>query len=48
MANDDKEIELKFKIDKDDFLKVKEKIKQIAKFVKNSSQIDEYFTPPKY
>lgn len=41
-----KEIEIKFRLDKEDFFKIKEKIKKIAKFVKNSEQKDEYFTPP--
>ncbi|MBW2977861.1 class IV adenylate cyclase [Candidatus Woesearchaeota archaeon] len=40
-----KEIEIKFKLDEDSFLKIKEKIKKISKFVKISKQKDEYFTP---
>jgi adenylate cyclase class 2 len=46
MANNNIEIEIKIPLDKDTFVNIKEKLKQIAKFVGKSCQIDEYFTPP--
>ena len=45
MANNDIEIEIKVPLDKDEFFVVKEKLEKIAKFVKDSSQRDAYFTP---
>ncbi len=45
MSNNSIEIEIKIPLDKDNFLKLKEKLKKTAKFVKTSHQIDEYFTP---
>ena len=45
MAKDNIEIEIKIPIDESNFLKVKEKLQKITKFVKKSSQTDEYFTP---
>ena len=45
MSNNNIEIEIKIPLDKDTFFQVKEKLKKISKFVKNSHQIDEYFTP---
>lgn len=45
MANDNVEIEIKIPLDEDTFFKVKEEIKEIAKFEKSSYQIDDYFTP---
>jgi len=44
MANDT-EIEIKIPLDKATFSQVKEKLKKIAKFVKTSNHLDEYFTP---
>lgn len=46
MTKNKQEIELKFKLDKEEFFKIKEKIKQIAKFVKSVGQKDEYISPP--
>jgi len=45
MANDNIEIEIKIPLDEDTFFKVKEEVKEIAKFEKSSYQIDDYFTP---
>ena len=45
MSNNNIEIEIKIPLDEKSFFKVKEKLEKIAKFVKNSHQIDEYFTP---
>jgi predicted adenylyl cyclase CyaB len=45
MASNNQEIEIKIPLTKDEFLRVKEAIKPISKFVKTSKQIDEYFTP---
>jgi adenylate cyclase class 2 len=45
MVNNNIEIEIKIPLDEDIFFKVKEKLQKIAKFVKKSKQIDEYFTP---
>ncbi len=45
MAENNQEIELKFKLDKEEFLKIKEKISKIAKFVKSVDQKDEYISP---
>jgi len=44
MVNDT-EVELKFKLETNLFFKIKERMKQIAKFVKVSEQTDDYFTP---
>jgi len=46
MAQNNQEIELKFKLDEKEFLEIKEKISKIAKFVKNISHKDEYISPP--
>jgi predicted adenylyl cyclase CyaB len=45
MANEHIEIEIKIPLDENSLLKVKEKLKKIARFEKSSKQIDEYFTP---
>lgn len=45
MSHNDTEIEIKIKLDKDSFLKVREKVENTAKFVKKVQQSDEYFTP---
>ena len=45
MAHDNTEIEIKVKVDKETFLRTKEKLKEVAKLVKNSVQADQYFTP---
>lgn len=45
MAKNDIEVEIKILLEEDSFLKVKEQMKKTAKFVKNSHQVDEYFTP---
>lgn len=45
MANNNIEIEIKIPIDESNFLKVKEKLQKITKFVKKTEQVDEYFTP---
>jgi len=45
MPYNDTEIEIKIKIDKDSFSKVREKVENCAKFVKKVQQSDEYFTP---
>jgi len=45
MANKNIEIEIKISLEEDTFLKIKEKLNKIAKFVKKSHQIDDYFTP---
>lgn len=45
MANNDVEIEIKIPLENNLFPKVREKLQKIAKFVKKSSQTDEYFTP---
>jgi len=46
MANKDVEVEIRFLLEKEKFLKIKEKLEKIAKFEKKSHQMDEYFTPP--
>lgn len=45
MANNNVEIEIKIPLDEDAFLKVKEKLKKIANFVKTLQQKDDYFIP---
>ena len=45
MAHNNVEIEIKIQLTENNFSKVKEKLKQVAKFVKTSKQEDEYFTP---
>jgi adenylate cyclase class 2 len=45
MAHNDTEIEIKIPVDEETFFNVKKKLEKIAKFVKKSSQSDEYFTP---
>jgi len=45
MAQYDREIELKFSLEDHEFLRIKEKLKQIAEFGKLTEQKDEYFTP---
>lgn len=45
MAHNDIEIEIKVPVEKEVFLKVKEEVKKIARFVKKSKQVDDYFTP---
>jgi len=45
MAHNDTEIEIKIKLDKDSFLRIREKVENTAKFVKKIQQADEYFTP---
>ena len=45
MANNNIEIEIKIPLDNETFLKVKEKLNQIAKFQKTTKQSDAYFTP---
>lgn len=46
MAHNDTEIEIKIPLGEKDFLRVKERIQKEAKFVKKSSQSDEYFNAP--
>lgn len=46
MASKGIEIEIRFQLEKEKFLEIKEKLEKIAKFEKKSHQIDEYFTPP--
>jgi adenylate cyclase, class 2 len=43
MAKDDIEVEIKVSVSEEEFLKIKEKLKEITKFVKTSEQSDEYF-----
>lgn len=43
MAKDDIEVEIKVSVSEEEFLKIKEKLKKIAKFVKITEQSDEYF-----
>jgi adenylate cyclase, class 2 len=43
MAHNDIEVEIKFSCSEEDFLRIKEKLKEIAKYVKTSEQSDEYF-----
>jgi adenylate cyclase class 2 len=45
MSNNNIEVEIKVSVDEDTFLEVKERLNDVAKFVKNSHQTDEYFTP---
>lgn len=45
MSHNDTEIEIKIKLDKESFSKVREKVENTAKFVKRVQQTDEYFTP---
>ncbi|MFZ3077190.1 MAG: class IV adenylate cyclase [Candidatus Aenigmatarchaeota archaeon] len=45
MPHNDTEIEIKIKLDKELFSKVREKVENTAKFVKKVRQSDEYFTP---
>lgn len=44
-VSEDLEIEIRISLNKSTFLKVKEKVKETAKFTKSSKQIDQYFTP---
>ncbi|MBU3965309.1 class IV adenylate cyclase [Patescibacteria group bacterium] len=46
MAHNDTEIEIKIPLGEKDFLRVKERIQKEARFVKKSSQSDEYFNAP--
>jgi predicted adenylyl cyclase CyaB len=46
MSKNRQEIEVKFKLDKESFFEIKQKISKIAKFVKNVNQKDEYISPP--
>jgi len=43
MANNDIEVEIKVSVNEIDFLRIKNKLKEIAKFVKTTEQSDEYF-----
>jgi predicted adenylyl cyclase CyaB len=45
MAHGDVEIEIKLKLDEKQFLELKERVRKIAEYKKESSQKDEYFTP---
>lgn len=45
MAHNNVEIEIKIQLSEKNLSRVKEKLKQTAKFVKTSKQEDEYFTP---
>ncbi len=45
MPHNDTEIEIKIKLDKESFSKVREKVENCAKFIKKVQQTDEYFTP---
>jgi len=45
MAHNDVEIEIKIPINEDKFSELTEKLKSIAKFIKSSGQVDEYYTP---
>lgn len=45
ISNEDQEIEIKIRLSEDNFLRTKEMLKKVAKFKKNSHQLDEYFTP---
>ncbi|HLC74265.1 MAG TPA: class IV adenylate cyclase [Candidatus Nanoarchaeia archaeon] len=46
MASNNQEIEIKIPVDGVTFSHIKQKLQSTATFVKSSSQIDEYFTPP--
>ncbi|WP_168540380.1 class IV adenylate cyclase [Anabaena sp. UHCC 0253] len=46
MANNDTEIELRFSVDNETFIKVEQKLKEIASFVKENHQVDKYFNHP--
>lgn len=46
MAHNNTEVEIKIPLSKEAFESAKEKIKKEAKFIKRSSQIDEYFNAP--
>jgi predicted adenylyl cyclase CyaB len=43
MAHEDIEVEVKFFVSKEDFLRIKKKLQEISRFVKTSEQSDEYF-----
>lgn len=45
MANDNIEVELKIPLDEDTFLKLKEKLQKIGKFINRQYQLDKYFIP---
>jgi len=45
MAHDNKEIEIRFSLTENGFLDVKKKLSDIAKFVKKTKQVDDYFSP---
>lgn len=45
MATENIEVEIKFEVDKESFLRIKNKMKIIGKFIKKSYQSDEYLTP---
>jgi predicted adenylyl cyclase CyaB len=43
MAHNDIEVEVKFSVSEEEFLKIKKKLQDISKFVKTTEQSDEYF-----
>ncbi|MFA6089105.1 MAG: class IV adenylate cyclase [Candidatus Woesearchaeota archaeon] len=45
MAQNNTEIEIKIEVTEKEFKRVKKTLKQIAKYMKESHQVDEYFTP---
>lgn len=45
MANKDTEIEIKIKLDENDFLRIKKELDQIANYQNTSFEIDQYLTP---
>lgn len=46
MAISNIEIEIKIRLEEKDFLQFRKKISEIAKFIKKSNHVDEYFVPP--
>lgn len=45
MANNDIEVEIKIPLERKMFLSVRRKVRGMAKFIKTTTQSDEYFTP---
>jgi len=45
MASNDVEVEIKIQLDTATFSQIKERLKQLATFVKASQEVDDYYTP---
>ena len=45
VASNDIEVEIKLPLDEKGFARVRERLQKMAKFIKSTSQVDDYFTP---